>query len=63
MDMDIRGLIRGWSDHSTLPSMTITRMCPQMNLLRWPEGLYCGEPDIAGCNALHRRVQFASRRR
>ncbi len=26
-------------------------ICPQINLLPWRHSLYCGEPDIAGCNA------------
>ncbi len=25
-------------------------LCPQINLLPWPDGLYCGEPGPAGCN-------------
>ena len=26
-------------------------ICPQVNLLRWEDGLYCGEPGPAACNA------------
>src|SRR5262249_44477781 len=26
-------------------------ICPQVNLLPWLHGAYCGEPDIGGCNA------------
>jgi glycosyltransferase involved in cell wall biosynthesis len=25
-------------------------ICPQINMLPWRHSLYCGEPDIAGCN-------------
>ena len=26
-------------------------LCPQVNMLPWPDGYYCGEPGPAGCNA------------
>ena len=51
MDLDIRALIH----RLELPFDTTVHdyfaICPQVNLLRWPEGLYCGEPGPADCNA------------
>ncbi|HEY1411367.1 MAG TPA: glycosyltransferase, partial [Rhodopila sp.] len=37
-------------------------VCPQINLLPWRHSLYCGEPDIAGCNAcIARRSSYGAR--
>ncbi len=37
-------------------------ICPQVNLLPWLQGAYCGEPDIAGCNAcIADRSSYGSR--
>ena len=40
-------------------------ICPQINLLPWRYSLYCGEPDMAACNACiaHREPQRRARYR
>jgi len=51
VDLDIRALIH----HLGLPfDVTVHdyfAICPQVNLLPWSEGTYCGEPGPATCNA------------
>jgi glycosyltransferase involved in cell wall biosynthesis len=48
--MDIRRLIYQLGVPFDLTVHDYYAICPQVNLLRWPEGLYCQEPDRAGCN-------------
>lgn len=51
MDMDIRGLIRELDVPFDVTVHDYHPICPQVNLLPWPHSLYCGEPDVGGCNA------------
>lgn len=51
MDMDIRDLIHRLSLPFDFTVHDYYSICPQTNLLPAPTALYCGEPDIAGCNA------------
>ncbi|HEY4044135.1 MAG TPA: glycosyltransferase, partial [Rhodopila sp.] len=51
MDMDIRRLIHRLGVPFDVTVHDYFAICPQVNLLRWPEGVYCGEPGPAGCNA------------
>ncbi|WP_158930399.1 glycosyltransferase [Acidisphaera sp. S103] len=51
MDMDIRTLIRRLDVPFDVTVHDYYAICPQINLLPWRHSLYCGEPDIAGCNA------------
>jgi glycosyltransferase involved in cell wall biosynthesis len=48
--MDIRRLIHRLGVPFDITVHDYYAICPQVNLLRWPEGLYCQEPDSAGCN-------------
>jgi glycosyltransferase involved in cell wall biosynthesis len=48
--MDIRRLIYRLGVPFDLTVHDYYAICPQVNLLRSPEGLYCQEPDRAGCN-------------
>ena len=50
MDMDIRRLIHRLGVPFDVTVHDYYAICPQINLLRWPEGLYCGEPGPAACN-------------
>lgn len=50
-DMDIRGLINQLKVPFDVTVHDYYGICPQINLLPWRHSLYCGEPDIAGCNA------------
>jgi GT2 family glycosyltransferase/glycosyltransferase involved in cell wall biosynthesis len=51
MDMDIRALIHRLEVPFDVTVHDYYAICPQINLLPWRHSLYCGEPDIAGCNA------------
>jgi glycosyltransferase involved in cell wall biosynthesis len=51
MDMDIRSLIQRLGVKFDLTVHDYYAICPQINLLRWDEGMYCGEPGPADCNA------------
>lgn len=51
MDMDIRALVQRLAVPFDLTVHDYYAICPQINLLRWPEGFHCGEPGPAGCNA------------
>ncbi|WP_428535321.1 glycosyltransferase [Rhodopila sp.] len=51
MDLDIRALIHRLGVPFDVTVHDYFAICPQVNLLRWPEGIYCGEPGPAGCNA------------
>jgi glycosyltransferase involved in cell wall biosynthesis len=50
IDMDIRALIHRLGVPFDVTVHDYYAICPQVNLLRWPEGLYCGEPGPAACN-------------
>jgi GT2 family glycosyltransferase/glycosyltransferase involved in cell wall biosynthesis len=51
MDMDIRTLIHRLDVPFDVTVHDYHGICPQINLLPWRHSLYCGEPDLAGCNA------------
>ena len=51
MDMDIRDLVHRLGVPFDVTVHDYYAICPQTNLLPWPGSLYCGEPDIAACNA------------
>ena len=51
MDMDVRTVIYRLSVPFDVTVHDYYGICPQINLLPWRDSLYCGEPDIAGCNA------------
>jgi glycosyltransferase involved in cell wall biosynthesis len=51
MDMDIRVLIQRLGVQFDLTVHDYYAICPQISLLRWDEGVYCGEPGPADCNA------------
>ena len=50
-DMDIRALIRRLGVPFDVTVHDYFAICPQVNLLPWPELPYCNEPDIGACNA------------
>ncbi len=51
MDIDIHALIQRLEVPFDVTIHDYHFICPQINLLPWRHSLYCGEPDIAGCNA------------
>ncbi len=51
MEMDVRALIDRLNVGFDLTVHDYFSICPQVNLLPWLDGLYCGEPDVAACNA------------
>lgn len=51
IDMDVRRLIHRLGVPFDVTVHDYFAICPQVNLLRRPEGIYCGEPGPAGCNA------------
>jgi GT2 family glycosyltransferase len=51
VDVDMRRLIHRLGVPFDVTVHDYFAICPQVNLLRWPEGIYCGEPGPAGCNA------------
>ena len=51
IDMDIRALIHRLGVPFDVTVHDYYALCPQINLLRWSEGIYCGEPGPAACNA------------
>ncbi len=51
MQMDMRALISRLGVPFDLTVHDYYALCPQINLLPWRDSLYCGEPDVAGCNA------------
>ncbi len=50
MNMDIRRLIHRLHVPFDVTVHDYMAICPQINLLKWPESLYCGEPAPAECN-------------
>ncbi len=51
IDLDIRALIHRLGVPFDVTVHDYYALCPQINLLPWPESIYCGEPGPAGCNA------------
>jgi len=51
MDLDVRALIHRLEVPFDVTLHDYYAICPQVNLLPWPEGHYCGEPGPAECNA------------
>jgi GT2 family glycosyltransferase/glycosyltransferase involved in cell wall biosynthesis len=51
MDLDARALIHRLGVPFDVTVHDYFAICPQVNLLPWPEAHYCGEPGPAGCNA------------
>ena len=51
MPVDIRNLIFRLGLPFDVTVHDYFAICPQINLLPWRDGLYCQEPDVAGCNA------------
>ena len=51
MDVDVRALVHRLGVPFDVTVHDYFAICPQVNLLPWLQGAYCGEPDIAGCNA------------
>jgi len=62
MDIDVRALIHRLGVPFDVTVHDYFAICPQVNLLPWLQGAYCGEPDIAGCNAcIADRPSYGSR--
>jgi GT2 family glycosyltransferase len=62
MDMDIQALIHRLDVPFDVTVHDYFAICPQINLLPWRHSLYCGEPDLAGCNAcIARRSSHGAR--
>ena len=51
MDIDARALVHQLGVPFDVTVHDYFAICPQVNLLPWPQGAYCGEPDVADCNA------------
>ncbi len=51
MDIDVRALLHRLGVPFDVTVHDYFAICPQVNLLPWLQGAYCGEPDAAGCNA------------
>jgi len=51
MDMDIRALIQKLDVPFDTTVHDYYALCPQVNMLPWTSGAYCGEPGPATCNA------------
>jgi GT2 family glycosyltransferase/glycosyltransferase involved in cell wall biosynthesis len=51
MDLDTRALVHQLGVPFDVTVHDYFAICPQVNLLPWLQGAYCGEPDVAGCNA------------
>ena len=51
MDIDVRSLLHRLGVPFDVTVHDYFAICPQVNLLPWLQGAYCGEPDIGGCNA------------
>jgi glycosyltransferase involved in cell wall biosynthesis/GT2 family glycosyltransferase len=50
MQMNIRALVERLGVPFDVTVHDYYAICPQINLLRWPDEFYCGEPGPAGCN-------------
>ena len=51
MDLDVRALLHRLGVPFDVTVHDYFAICPQVNLLPWLQGAYCGEPPPAGCNA------------
>jgi GT2 family glycosyltransferase/glycosyltransferase involved in cell wall biosynthesis len=51
MDMDVHTLIHRLGVAFDVTVHDYFGLCPQVNLLPWLDGLYCGEPGPSACNA------------
>ncbi len=51
MDVDVRALLHRLGIPFDVTVHDYFAICPQVNLLPWTQGAYCGEPPPAGCNA------------
>ena len=51
LEADLRGLIHMLGVPFDVTLHDYFAICPQVNLLPWLDGQYCGEPGPAGCNA------------
>ncbi len=51
VDIDIHELIHRLGVPFDVTVHDYYGICPQTNMLPWPDGFYCGEPGIASCNA------------
>jgi GT2 family glycosyltransferase/glycosyltransferase involved in cell wall biosynthesis len=51
MDVDVRALLHRLGVPFDVTVHDYFAICPQVNLLPWLQGAYCGEPDVAHCNA------------
>ena len=51
MDIDVRRLLHRLGVPFDVTVHDYFAICPQVNLLPWLQGAYCGEPDVGGCNA------------
>jgi GT2 family glycosyltransferase/glycosyltransferase involved in cell wall biosynthesis len=51
VDLEVRGLIHRLGVPFDVTVHDYYAICPQVNLLPWPDVHYCGEPRPAGCNA------------
>jgi GT2 family glycosyltransferase/glycosyltransferase involved in cell wall biosynthesis len=51
MDIDVRALLHRLDVPFDVTVHDYFAICPQVNLLPWLQGYYCGEPDVASCNA------------
>ena len=62
MDLDVRALLHRLGVPFDVTVHDYFAICPQVNLLPWLQGAYCGEPDIADCNAcIADRSSYGSR--
>ena len=62
MDIDVRALILQLKVPFDVTVHDYYGICPQINLLPWRHSQYCGEPDIADCNAcIARRSSHGAR--
>jgi GT2 family glycosyltransferase/glycosyltransferase involved in cell wall biosynthesis len=62
MDVDVRALLHRLGVPFDVTVHDYFAICPQVNLMPWLQGAYCGEPDIAGCNAcIADRSSYGSR--
>lgn len=51
MDLDARALLHNLGVPFDVTVHDYYAICPQVNLLPWLQGAYCGEPPLAECNA------------
>jgi glycosyltransferase involved in cell wall biosynthesis len=51
LDLDVRALIHELGVPFDVTVHDYHAICPQVTLLPWPSGPYCGEPGPAGCDA------------